>query len=382
MDCPALLFLRGDFFMESFMMMDRTYMTLALDLAKKGLGRVSPNPMVGAVVVKDGCIVGQGFHPKAGMPHAEIYALKQAGNKAKGGTLYVSLEPCNHVGRTPPCTRAILKSGVKKVVAAMVDPNPLVSGAGIRRLRKHGLEVKVGLLEKEAKRLNEIFIHFITTGEPFGILKVAMSLDGKIATRFKESQWISGRESRVKTHELRGLVDAIIVGVQTVVHDDPLLIPRLAPNLSNPWRVIVDSDGRTPPNSKILEPTRGKKTIVAVSENARADNLKKLQRAGAEILRVPALNYRVSLKALMSLLGSRGITSALFEGGSEIYASALEGKIIQKVVCFVAPGLIGGKEAPSAIGGQGVERLNQMVRLKSMEAVPVGKDLMISGYIE
>ncbi|WP_342669543.1 bifunctional diaminohydroxyphosphoribosylaminopyrimidine deaminase/5-amino-6-(5-phosphoribosylamino)uracil reductase RibD [Desulfovirgula thermocuniculi] len=361
--------------------LDRYFMQMALDLARRGLGRTSPNPMVGAVVVKEGRVVGRGYHARAGAPHAEVNALREAGEQARGATLYVNLEPCCHYGRTGPCTEAILAAGVKRVVAAMEDPNPLVSGRGLERLRRAGVEVTVGVMEEEARRLNEVFIKYITTRRPFVVLKAAMSLDGKIATRTGESRWITGPEARLAAHRLRDRYDAVLVGINTVLRDDPSLTTRLPGGEGrDPVRVVVDSLARIPLHARLLTQKSPAPTIVAVTERAPAEKLRRLEEAGAQVLVIPG-GPRVDLAALMEELGRREITSVLVEGGGEVHASFLEGRLADKVVWFIAPLIIGGRKAPGPVGGEGFAWLGEAVRLRDVSLARCGEDLCLEGYI-
>lgn len=363
-------------------------MTMALELAARARGRTSPNPMVGAVVVKDGQVVGKGCHLKAGTPHAEIHALREAGEKARGATLYVTLEPCCHHGRTGPCTEAILNAGIAQVFVAMTDPNPLVAGKGIELLRQAGVKVESGLLKEEALRLNEVFIKYISSGLPFVVLKAAMSLDGKIATRTGESQWITGPEARSQGHQLRDWYDAILVGVGTVLADNPSLTTRLPGNGGrDPLRVILDSTARTPPDAKVINQESTAATVVAVTPQAPPERIEALKKAGAEVLVVPPKNSGggdaagVDLAELMQQLGKREITSVLIEGGGRVHGSALASGIADKVVWFIAPKIIGGNEAPGPVGGTGIDRLANAVRLRDIELKCVGDDICIKGYI-
>lgn len=358
-------------------------MQMALDLARRGLGRTSPNPMVGAVVVKDGRVVGRGYHARAGTPHAEIHALKEAGDLAKGATLYVNLEPCCHYGRTGPCTEAILAAGVKRVVVAMEDPNPLVCGRGLERLRQAGVEVTLGVMEEEARRLNEVFIKYITTRRPFVILKVAMSLDGKIATRTGESHWITGPEARLAVHRLRDRYDAILVGINTVIKDDPSLTTRLPGEEGrDPVRVVVDSSARIPLHARVLTQKSLAPTIIAVTERAPREKVRRLQEAGAQVLVIPDEGSRVNLAALMDELGRREITSVLVEGGGEIHASFLKSRLADKVVWFIAPLIIGGQKAPGPVGGEGFAWLSEAIRLKDVSFTRYGDDFCLEGYVQ
>jgi diaminohydroxyphosphoribosylaminopyrimidine deaminase/5-amino-6-(5-phosphoribosylamino)uracil reductase len=328
---------------------DEHYMRMALRLAARAKGRTSPNPMVGAVVVKNGKIIGRGYHEKAGMPHAERVALSKAGKAANRATLYVTLEPCSHTNkRTPPCCPLVIQAGVKRVVVAMIDPNPQVSGSGIRKLRQAGIDVKTGVLKFEATRLNEAFIKHVTTGTPFVTLKVAQTLDGRIATSSGESKWITGKEAREEGHRLRNAHDAILVGVSTVLNDDPSLTARI-PGGRDPVRVVVDSSLRIPLRSRVLTQKSAAPTIVATISANKA-RIEALQKAGAEVIRTRARKGRVDLTELVKRLGQRDIMSVLIEGGSEINASALKEGVVDKVVLFLAPLLMTGRDSICSIG--------------------------------
>jgi diaminohydroxyphosphoribosylaminopyrimidine deaminase/5-amino-6-(5-phosphoribosylamino)uracil reductase len=356
-------------------------MQTALVLAAKALGRTNPNPMVGAVIVKDGKIIGQGYHQQAGTPHAEIHALREAGPAAEGATLYVTLEPCVHYGRTPPCTDAIIKAGIKHVVIAAMDPNPLVAGRGVETMQKAGIITTVGIMEKEANRLNEVFNKFITTAKPFVVLKCAMSLDGKIATRTGHSQWITGSEARQFGHKLRDQYDAIMVGIGTVLADNPLLTTRLQHSQGkNPLRIILDSNARIPLESKVLV-DQSATTLIAVTEQASAHKIAALQAAGASVLVTEAKNGRVDLALLLDELGKRHITSILMEGGAKLAAAAMEEKLVDKVHFFLAPIIIGGHAAPGPVGGQGIARLQEAVKLQDLSMERLGNDLHIEAYV-
>ena len=359
-------------------MNDEIYMREALRIAKNALGRTSPNPLVGAVVVKDGKIIAEGWHRQAGTPHAEIHALNMAGELAQGATLYVTLEPCSHFGRTPPCVNRIIESGIKKVVAAMKDPNPKVAGRGFEILRNAGVEVEIGLLEAEARRLNEVFLKFITEKLPFVTLKFASSLDGKIATATGESQWISCEESRKFAHKLRDLNDAILVGVGTVLADNPSLTTRLVEG-KNPVRVIVDSTARTPLDSKVVI-DKSARTIIAVTENAPNEKISMLKSHGVEII-TAGDGERVDLKILMKKLAEMEITSVLVEGGGKIHFSMLNAGLVDKIYAFIAPKIIGGKNALTAVEGAGFEKLSDAIELKNFTAEKLGDDILLSGYI-
>ena len=357
------------------------FMRRALELAARG--RTSPNPMVGAVIVKAGEIVGEGYHHKAGTPHAEVHAINSAGEKAKGAQLYVTLEPCCHRGRTPPCTKAIIQAGISSVVMAMYDPNPLVPGKGKAMLENYGITVQSGLLEQEARKLNEFYIKYITTGLPFVILKSAMSLDGKIATYTGKSKWITSETSRRKVHEIRDTVDAILVGIGTVINDNPSLTTRLMDRKGkDAVRIIVDSDARIPLPSKVLNLDSTAPTLIAVTPKALEDKISQLKSAGAEVIVIPERNDgRVNLKALMEGLGKREITSVMIEGGSEINASALKEGIVDKVMIFIAPKFIGGRTAPGLLGGQGIEHLSSAIGLRDIQVSKLGEDILVEGYI-
>lgn len=360
-----------------------TFMNRALTLAQQGRGRTSPNPLVGAVVVNAGEIVGEGYHQKAGEPHAEIHALKEAGEKAQGSTLYVNLEPCCHLGQTPPCTDTIIEAGVKHVYAGHLDPNPKVAGKGIKRLEEAGIEVQVGLCSEKAEKLNEIFIKHVTTGYPFVILKIAMSLDGKIATAKGESQWITSPASRQRVHEMRDEVDAILVGIGTILKDNPVLTTRL-PNKQgkDPTRIILDSHARTPTAAKIFNPDSEADVIIAVTPQAFASNIALLKVTGAEIIEIPERDGKVCFKTLLETLGTLGITSVMIEGGGEVNSTALLSGIVDKVTCFLAPKFIGGKEAPGVFGGEGIEELIDAPELKRKTITQLDCDLLIEGYFD
>ena len=360
-------------------MTDEKFMREALRIARNAEGRTSPNPLVGAVIVKDGKIIAEGWHRQAGTPHAEIHALNMAGDLSRGATLYVTLEPCSHFGRTPPCTQAIINAGISRVVAAMSDPNPKVAGHGFELLRAAGIAVEVGLLEAEARRLNEVFLKWITRRLPFVTMKFACTLDGKIATVAGESQWISSEESRRFTHHLRDINDAILVGVGTVLADNPSLTTRLVEG-KNPVRVIVDSNARTPLESKVVA-DKSARTIVAVTANAPPDKVRALKLRGVEV--ITAGNFeRVDLTALMHALAEREITSVLVEGGGTIHFSMLRARLVDKVLAFIAPKLIGGSRALSAVGGEGFAKLSDAVELDNFTAQTLGADILISGYVK
>ncbi len=363
-------------------MNDEYFMEMALNLAKKGIGFTNPNPLVGAVIVKDGKVIGKGYHEKYGENHAEINALNNAKEDVHGATMYVNLEPCSHFGNVPPCVNRIIESGIKKVVIAMEDPNPVVSGKGMQIFKENGLEVKVGVLKKEAEKLNEIFIKYISTGKPFVILKVAMSLDGKIATYTGDSRWITGKRAREYVHILRQRVSAILVGVNTVIVDDPMLNTRLNNNIEckDPIRIILDSPGRTPLKSNVLN-TNPSNTIVAVTNNAAKENIKAIEKTGAEVMITPVKDGKVDLQFLMEKLGERKIDSLLIEGGGEINFSFLREELVDKVIFFIAPKIIGGETSKTPVEGKGVEYLKDAIDLKDITMCKIGDDIMVEGYL-
>jgi len=372
-------------------MTHHNFMKRALALAKRG--RTSPNPMVGAVIVKDGRIVGEGYHRRAGMPHAEVEAISAAGDAARGADLYVTLEPCCHFGRTPPCTEAIIEAGIASVTAAMVDPDQRVAGKGLKELEAAGIKITCGLLEDHARKLNEVFIKHVTTGLPFVTLKFAMTLDGKIATSTGDSKWVSCDASRRIVHRLRQRSNAVMVGIGTVLADDPSLTARIGSRVYYPTRVVVDGNAMTPPDAAMLSLPEGE-TIIAVTNSAPMDRVRKLKQARVRIVVIdgqrPGLQIpddrpsddsgRVSLPALIELLGSQGITSILLEGGGRIAASALASGIVDKVIAFIAPKIVGGEAAHSPVEGVGVLTMAEALRLERLSVKNIGCDIMIEAY--
>jgi len=360
---------------------DSFFMEQALSLAEKAKGRTTPNPLVGAVVVKDGQVVGQGYHQKAGGPHAEVFALDEAGEKAQGATIYVTLEPCSHYGRTPPCTKKIIAAGIKKVVVAMIDPNPKVAGRGIEQLKHAGIEVVVGVEEEKARALNEVFLKYITTGQPFVILKTGMSLDGKIATKTGESRWITGPEARAYVHQIRDEVDAIMVGIGTVMHDNPQLTTRLPDcKAKDPIRVIVDSKGQIPLDAQVLNLQSQTRTIVAATSQIPPKKIELLQEKGAQVLIIEEQDGQVNMHKLLEQLGKLEITSILLEGGSTLNGTMVREKLIDKIFFFIAPKIISGRNAPGPIGGDGIENLEEALFLKQGQMKRVGDDWLIEAY--
>jgi len=362
------------------MLVDEKYMQRALELARRAAGRTSPNPQVGALVVKDGKIVGEGCHLCVGTAHAEIHALAAAGEEARGATLYVTLEPCSHHGRTGPCVDAVIAAGIKRVVVAMTDPNPKVSGQGMARLRAAHIDVVEGVLACEAAKLNEAFIKWISTLMPFVILKTAMTLDGKIATRTGASKWITGPLARQRVHELRNTCDAIMVGIGTLLADDPELTTRLPQGGRNPLRIIVDSQARTPLFAKVVSDQKAR-TVIAVAQDAPSRNIAALKAKGVEVWQFPRCPTGIDLQELFRFLGANEITSVLLEGGATLNAAALAANVVDKIQTFIAPKIIGGTGAPGPVGGQGVATLDKAVLLEDISSEVVGDDLLISAYV-
>jgi len=362
---------------------DLHYMKMALELAARGVGYTSPNPMVGAVVVKDDRVVGRGYHAAVGKPHAEVMALDDAGDLARKATLYVTLEPCNHFGRTPPCTQRVLASGVKRVVVAMADPNPAVTGGGTRWLRDQGVMVDVGVLEAEALQLNEVFVKYVTTGHPFVYLKCAATLDGRIATRTGDARWVTGPEARQHVHRLRHAVDAILVGVETVRRDDPSLTTRLeGENGLDPIRVILDTRLSTPEQAKVLQLKSKSVTLFVCSENAAPEKCRTFTDLGSEVLTAPlAPGGGIDLERLMPLLGARGITSVLIEGGARVIGSALRSRIVDKINFFYAPKILGGDDGVPICSGAGPDKMNDCLAVEDVRVQRYGPDVMVEGYL-
>lgn len=349
-------------------------MQLALELAKSAKGQTSPNPVVGAVVVKDGQVVGMGAHLRAGEPHAEVHAIQMAKEKAKGATIYVTLEPCSHFGKTPPCADLIIESGLRHVIVATVDPNPKVAGKGVEKLKAAGIEVEVGLLEQEAIDINAVFFHYMKTKKPFVTLKSATSLDGKIATVTGESKWITSDEARVDVHRYRHEHDAILVGVGTVLADNPSLTTRLEGGGKNPIRIILDSRLRTPLNSNVVLDGEAPTWIVTTTQ---ADESKKLalQEKGVQVIVLS--EKQISIEKLLEMLGERGVTSLFVEGGAEIHGSFVAGGYVNQMITYLAPKLIGGKSAPTSVGGSGRTTIEQALSLTIESIEKIGPDVKI-----
>ncbi len=361
--------------------MDRDYMKEALELAAKGEGRTSPNPLVGALVVREGTILGRGYHKRAGGPHAEVLALKEAGPRALGATLYVTLEPCNHHGKTPPCTSLIIERGIERVVAAMEDPNPLVKGKGFKALREAGIQVETKVLEDEAKRQNHIFIHYITKRRPYVYLKGAMTLDGKIASRTGDSRWISSSSSREYVHRLRDRVDSILVGRRTVERDDPRLTTRLLDAQGEDGvRVVLDSHLSLSSMYRVFHEESSAKTLLAtICQDS--EKLEYWQRLGVEVLTLKEERGRVDLVHLLETLGERQITSLLVEGGSEVNAAFLEKGLVDTLILFISPQILSGREAVPFTGGEGWERVEDSLKIEDYEIEQTGRDLLFKAQL-
>ncbi|MBO8170631.1 MAG: bifunctional diaminohydroxyphosphoribosylaminopyrimidine deaminase/5-amino-6-(5-phosphoribosylamino)uracil reductase RibD [Bacillaceae bacterium] len=355
-------------------------MRMALELARGCKGQTSPNPVVGAVVVKNGEVVGVGTHLKPGEPHAEVHALNMAGEQAEGSTVYVTLEPCSHTGRTPPCADTLVRHRVGRVVIAMLDPNPRVAGRGAERLKKAGIEVDIGLFKEEAARLNESFCKYIVTGMPFVTVKTASTLDGKIATVTGDSRWITGEEARREVHLMRHEHDVILVGVNTVIQDDPRLTTRLPEGGKNPVRVVLDSRLRIPLESQLIR-DREAPTWIFTTDQADRERMQELEKQGIRVISTGS-DEKVDIYRVLKWLGDNQFSSVLVEGGSQVTASFLQGKLIDKVVAYVSAKLIAGGTAPTSYGGTGIEKMQDAIELKDMEVRTLGQDICITGYPE
>jgi diaminohydroxyphosphoribosylaminopyrimidine deaminase/5-amino-6-(5-phosphoribosylamino)uracil reductase len=360
------------------------YMERALSLARLAMGYTSPNPAVGAVVVKDGLAIGMGYTQPAGSEHAEIMAIRQAGDKTQGATMYVTLEPCSHYGRTPPCTQAIIDAGISEVHIALLDPNPVVSGRGVSRLNEEGVKTHIGICQQEAYEINEAYIKHITTGLPFVVAKFAMSLDGKIATKTGDSKWITKEETRKYAHALRYTVDAIMVGVNTIIADNPRLTAKCCGGRGGtgkmqPLRLVVDSKGKVPLNAHIFEPPG--EVLLAVAAPFDSVKREKFVEAGAEIVELPAREGSVDIVELLKLLGKREIVTVLVEGGGKLLGSLFDNHLVDKVLAFISPIIIGGREAVS-VGGNGIDNVAKALRLSRVDIKSFGDDILVSGYVE
>lgn len=365
----------------SFTENDRTMMKRALRLAAKGRGRTSPNPMVGAVVVREGEVVGEGYHEEYGGPHAEVNALRRAGEAARGATVYVTLEPCNHHGKTPPCTDALLKAGVERVIVGMRDPNPHVEGYGGDFLHRRGMTVSLGLLEQECRELNQAFIKYITRGLPYVVVKAAATLDGRIATRAGDSRWISNERSRAFVHELRCAADAILIGIGTALADDPLLTARPSTKIPcrQPVRVVLDRELRISPVSQIVKTASSVPALVVCGEEASPEREKVLRTAGVDILRIPERDGRLRLGRLLEELGKRQVTNLLVEGGGRVIGEFIERRFVDEFHFFYAPKILCDPEGTPLAGGNPKERMSEAHRVYDLKTRRFGGDVLISG---
>ncbi|MCH4166763.1 MAG: bifunctional diaminohydroxyphosphoribosylaminopyrimidine deaminase/5-amino-6-(5-phosphoribosylamino)uracil reductase RibD [Megasphaera sp.] len=361
------------------------YMKEALALARRGLGYTTPNPAVGCVIVKNGKIVGRGYHHKAGTPHAEVWALRDAGDdQAKDATVYVTLEPCAHYGRTPPCARTLVEKGVGKVVMAMLDPNPLVAGKGAAILRQAGIPVEIGLLSKEATQINEVFIKNMMVQRPFIAAKIAQSLDGRIASRTRKSQWITNEWARQKGHYLRSIYDGILVGINTILEDNPLLTCRISRDDHDrphqPSRIILDSQGRIPMNSLVVT-DKSARTIVVTTSLCPVEKMRYLKQAGVQVMFAPLQrDHHIDLKAAIELLGKEGITGILVEGGSTVQGSFFDAKLVDKIYAFIGDKVIGGTGALPSVGGFGVDTLDECMPLQYDSIELTEGNILITAY--
>lgn len=353
------------------------YMQLALKNAQAMKGQTDPNPIVGSVIVNHNRIVGVGAHLKAGEPHAEIHALRMAGEEARGGTIYVTLEPCSHHGRTGPCAVAIVEAGIKKVVIATLDPNPVVAGNGVKILEDAGIEVVIGICEEESRKMNEVFNKFIVEKKPFITLKSGITLDGKIATHKNSSKWITSAEAREDVHQLRSENMGILVGVNTVIHDDPELTSRI-PNGRNPIRIVLDSTLKIPLESRVIHDKQAE-TWIFTSESHDREKRKALEAMGIFVFETGG-SKTVDPKQVVEMLGEKLVSSVLIEGGGSINAAFLENKLIDKAVLYIAPKLVGGQQAPTFLEGTGIENMSDAVELSDVTVTPVGKDFKFVGY--
>jgi len=367
--------------------MDMKYMRRALELAERGTGKTNPNPLVGAVIVKNGCVIGEGWHEFCGGPHAEVNAIRNAEacleanahEDLKGAVIYVNLEPCCHFGKTPPCTELLIKRGINRVVIGTLDPNPLVAGKGARRLREAGMEVEVGMLDEECRKLNEVFFHFMQKQRPFVVLKAAISLDGKISAPSGESRWITEEAARRDVQELRNRYAAIMVGVGTVIMDDPELTCRMERG-RNPRRIILDSSLRIPPDSRVLKNQEENPTLIVSTESALPEKARRLEDMGAELLYCRTRNRQVDFADLMEKLRNRGIDSVLLEGGATVNDSAIAQGFVDKIVLYVAPKIIGGEKSKTFVGGRGIQRLDQAYPMHIECVERIGQDMKITVY--
>lgn len=364
-----------------FLSYDEKYMRLAMQLAGNAIGRTSPNPLVGAVIVKDNRVVGCGWHRKAGTPHAEVHALNQAGELAQGADVYVTLEPCAHYGKTPPCAKALVKAKVKNVYGGLLDVNPKVAGKGFKILEDAGIHVEYGFLQDELRKQNEVFFKWIEHKKPFIVLKAAMTLDGKIATATGQSKWITNETSRAYGYKLRDIYDGIMVGINTVIEDNPMLTARVDGG-KNPIRIVVDSSLKIDINANVVQ-DKSAKTIVATTDKADKDKILKLQAQNVDVIVVDKdENDKVDIEKLLNILGQQNICSILVEGGATLSGSFVAKKLVDKVYFFIAPKIIGGKEAKTPVAGTGILNLQEALTLKDIQIEKLEEDILIIGRVD
>lgn len=364
-----------------FLSYDEKYMRLAMQLAGNAIGRTSPNPLVGAVIVKDNRVVGCGWHRKAGTPHAEVHALNQAGELAQGADVYVTLEPCAHYGKTPPCAKALVEAKVKNVYGGLLDVNPKVAGKGFKILEDAGIHVEYGFLQDELRKQNEVFFKWIEHKKPFVVLKAAMTLDGKIATATGQSKWITNETSRAYGYKLRDIYDGIMVGINTVIEDNPMLTARVDGG-KNPIRIVVDSSLKIDINANVVQ-DKSAKTIIATTDKANKDKILKLQAQDVDVIVVDKdKNDKVDIEKLLDILGQQNICSILVEGGATLSGSFVAKKLVDKVYFFIAPKIIGGKEAKTPVAGTGILNLQEALALKDIQIEKLEEDILIIGRVD
>lgn len=364
-----------------FLSYDEKYMRLAMQLAGNAIGRTSPNPLVGAVIVKDNRVVGCGWHRKAGTPHAEVHALNQAGELAQGADVYVTLEPCAHYGKTPPCAKALVEAKVKNVYGGLLDVNPKVAGKGFKILEDAGIHVEYGFLQDELRKQNEVFFKWIEHKKPFIVLKAAMTLDGKIATATGQSKWITNETSRAYGYKLRDIYDGIMVGINTVIEDNPMLTARVDGG-KNPIRIVVDSSLKIDINANVVQ-DKSAKTIIATTDKADKDKILKLQAQDVDVIVVDKdENDKVDIEKLLDILGQKNICSILVEGGATLSGSFVAKKLVDKVYFFIAPKIIGGKEAKTPVAGTGILNLQEALALKDIQIEKLEEDILIIGRVD
>lgn len=364
-----------------FLSYDEKYMKLAMQLAGNAIGRTSPNPLVGAVIVKDNRVVGCGWHRKAGTPHAEVHALNQAGELAQGADVYVTLEPCAHYGKTPPCAKALVEAKVKNVYGGLLDVNPKVAGKGFKILEDAGIHVEYGFLQDELRKQNEVFFKWIEHKKPFVVLKAAMTLDGKIATAIGQSKWITNETSRAYGYKLRDIYDGIMVGINTVIEDNPMLTARVDGG-KNPIRIVVDSSLKIDINANVVQ-DKSAKTIIATTDKADKDKILKLQAQDVDVIVVDKdKNDKVDIEKLLDILGQQNICSILVEGGATLSGSFVAKKLVDKVYFFIAPKIVGGKEAKTPVAGTGILNLQEALALKDIQVEKLDEDILIIGRVD